>query len=199
MPKFEFLNDPREVSNGNAQPPTPNTVSHSTNHEEVQSAESPCFANLTTSIPLDSPTVRNEVQPNSTRVSFSDIQKVLSIPEMQKSKRSEESQVVTSSLYKQSLIDNINEQKNKPLKAKKKQLTNKKHAAGQKGQKKKVAKTEAVASGNLDNAQCPMWDGFWSELLPGEEWVLCSVCEKWLHEECCTFVTPSTATCDVCL
>ncbi len=126
MPKFEFLNDPREVSNGNAQPPTPNTVSHSTNHEEVQSAESPCFASLTTSIPLDSPTVHNEVQPNSTRVSFSDIQKVLSIPEMQKSKRSEESQVVTSSLYKQSLIDNINEQKNKPLKAKKKQLLVKK-------------------------------------------------------------------------
>ena len=47
------------------------------------------------------------------------------IPEMQKSKRSEESQVVTSSLYKQSLIDNINEQKNRPLKAKKKQLVKK--------------------------------------------------------------------------
>jgi hypothetical protein len=50
----------------------------------------------------------------------------------------------------------MNEQKNKPLKVKKKP-TNKKRAANQNGRKKrKVAKTETVAPEKKDNAKCPV-------------------------------------------
>ena len=195
LPESEFLEDPRETSE-NVQPPTSNTVSSFNNHEEISSAESPS----TSSIPPMSPTVHSEVPTTSTNISFSDIQKVPSIPEKKKSKRSEESKVVTSSPYKQSLIDNINDQKDKPSKVSKKPLGKKKRPLNQTGGKKgKVAKFHLVSSENEENSQCPMCHGLWSESLPGEEWVQCSVCQKWLHEECCTFVTPSTATCDICL
>ena len=67
----------------------------------------------------------------SADASFCDIQKVPSIPEKQKSKRSEESQIVTSSPYKQSLLDRTEEQKTKPKR--------KCSANRQKAQKAKVA------------------------------------------------------------
>ena len=82
LPESEFLEDPRETSE-NVQPPTSNTVSSVNNHEKISSAKSPS----TSSIPPMSPTVPSEVPTTPTNISFSDIQKVPSIPE-KKSKRS---------------------------------------------------------------------------------------------------------------
>ena len=124
-----------------------------------------------------------------------------SIPEKKKTKRSEKSQIVTSSPYKQSLIDNISDQKDKHSKApKKKPVGNKNRQSNKKcGRKSKFAKLDTVSVETEDNAQCPTCDRLCTESLAGEEWVQCSVCQEWLHEECCSFVTPTTATCDICV
>ena len=52
----------------------------------------------------------------------------------------------------------------------------KKPPAKNKGKKYKKPRTEkksklVVPSRDKDDTQCPMCDGFWSESLPGEEWV----------------------------
>ena len=61
---------------------------------------------------------------------------------------------MTSSPYKQSLIDNINDQKEKPSKANKKPLGKKKRPLNQKGGKKgKVAKFHLATSENEENSQ----------------------------------------------
>jgi hypothetical protein len=51
----------------------------------------------------------------------------------------------------------------------------------------------------VENSQCPMCDGFWSESSPGEDWVQCSECKNWLHEECCCSITPTNVKCIVFL
>jgi hypothetical protein len=64
---------------------------------------------------------------------------------------------------------------------------------------KKSAKAKNVNMDIEEDSQRPMCDGFWSESLPGEDWVQCCKCEKWLlHEDCRCSVTPTTVICDVC-
>ena len=92
--------------------------------------------------------VPDETEPQSADVSFCGIQNVPGIPEKRKSKRSEESQIVISSPYKQSLLDHIAEQNTKP---KKKCSSNPKRA-----KKTKVAPksktTVPAGTGSKDNA-----------------------------------------------
>ena len=190
LPASNFLDDPR----GDVQPSS--DEQSPINVASPNASQSNNVARIST-MPTtpESHHVPDETKPQSADVSFCGIQNVPSIPEKRKSKRSEESQIVTSSPYKQSLLDHIAEQNTKP---KKKCSANPKRA-----KKAKVAPksktTVPAGTGSEDNAQCPMCDGFWSESLPGEEWVQCSMCENWLHEECCTNVTPSSATCDICM
>lgn len=139
-------------------------------------------------------------------VSFSMITNLPSLTEKKKSKRSEESQIVTSSPYKQSLVENVTKQNKK---SKQKPFANEKKLKKAKVQQPKVKKakidskksekTKNVSTDIVEDSQCPMCDGFWLESLPGEDWIQCFECKKWLHEECCCSVTPTSVTCDLCL
>ena len=51
---------------------------------------------------------------------------------------------------------------------------------------------------NVEDSQCPICNGYWSQSMPGEDWVQCSHCKKWLHEACCGCVTATTVVCDIC-
>jgi hypothetical protein len=38
----------------------------------------------------------------------------------------------------------------------------------------------------------------WSKSMPGEDWMTCSQCKQWCHEECCTVTAASlTCVCDI--
>ena len=208
LPSSEFMDDPREAelaspSDESLHSPA-GSATQRTIHDETISTETPSTESSSVIEPAapvlpvpastescNLPPVPEEGEPSSLNVSFSDILKLPSITEKKKSKQSEESEIIASSPYKQSLLDNLIEQSNK---RKQKLPANPKKAKKAKVKAKKSKKPDAESV----DAQCPMCDGFWSESLPGEDWVECSECKKWFHEECCSSVTPSSATCDIC-
>ena len=51
----------------------------------------------------------------------------------------------------------------------------------QQPKRKKSKKTKNVSTDIVEDSQCPMCDGFWSDSLAGEDWVQCSECKNWLH------------------
>jgi hypothetical protein len=123
-------------------------------------------------------------------VSFSMITK---LPPSPRRRSQRDLRMVTSSPYKQSLVENIAEQ-NKKSKQKLSAFKEKKSTKAAEQQpkatraeshNKKSAKAKNVNMNIVEDSQCPMCDGFWSESLPGEDWVQCYKCEKLLHEDCC--------------
>ncbi|CAB4013632.1 tigger transposable element-derived 6-like [Paramuricea clavata] len=217
LPSSDFLEDPRVVGTPSDETLSSlaNTANQSPSHEEASSSEAQTRESFpateeTTLMPPVSSEPRNssptqDEPPAVDHVSFSMIMKLPTLTEKKKSKRSEESRIVTSSPYKQSLVENIAEQNKKSkrkLSAKEKkskkaedQLPKAKKA---KTDNKKSAKAKNVNMDIEEDSQCPMCDGFWTESLPGEDCVQCCKCEKWLHEDCCCSVTPTTVICDIC-
>ena len=199
LPSSEFLDDPRETD---AAPPSPNHSIQSpvetapSTTPSTESIQSPVeTAGSTVSQSCSLPPVPEEGELSSWNVSFSEIMKLPALTEKKKSRNSEESEIVTSSPYKQSLIDNINERSKKrkpkqPAKGRKSKKANR---------KKKSKKSKDKVERKVEDTQCPMCDGFWSESKGGELWVQCAECKQWLHEECCCSVTPTRAICDMCM
>ena len=154
------------------------TAKQSTNHEEappVPPKESTSVPpEETTPVPSQEPPVPEE--PPAEHISFLMIVKLLSLTEKKKSKRSEpeESKIITSSLYKQSLAESIAQQNQKiqqiPL-AKQKKLK-RAEAKAMKQPKAKKAGTDSKKSEKLgenvskhvvEDSQRPMCDGLLSE------------------------------------
>ena len=108
--------------------------------------------------------------------------------------------MVTSSPYKN--IAEQNKKSKQKLSAKEKKsmkaAEEQSKATRAKADNKKSAKAKNVNMNIVEDSQCPMCDGFWSESFPGEDWVQCCKCEKLLHEDCCCSVTPTTVICDIC-
>ena len=204
--------------------PSPaDTATQSASHDEALSTEAQSTESLSVTeetapiLPVASesrnsppaprePPVVDQGEPSSQHVSFSMIMKLPSLTEKKKSKRSKESEIVTSSPYKQSLVEKKTEQ-NKKSKQKlfgteeksKKAKVQQPKCKKAKMENKKSKKTKNVSTDIVEDSQCPMCDGFWSDSLAGEDWVQCSECKNWLHEECCCSVTPTSVTCDLCL
>eukprot|EP00794_Sanderia_malayensis_P017231 gene17231-18952_t len=122
-------------------------------------------------------------------------EKILPVPRIvakQGKKRSEESQIITSSPYKRSLQEAEKKSKQKQVKGgERKQTASKKSAEKQeKGkQKKKVS----------SDYKCLVCDGGWLESLPGEDWIQCSKCPVWYHENCCSLNSITDFKCDFCI
>jgi hypothetical protein len=108
--------------------------------------------------------------PDKQSITFMDILKVPVLLAKPKSKRSEESQHLTSSPYKQSLEEEIVQ--------KKANLAQKKRKTKSSGNKPKKAKKAAprhkkTTKANTDDAECPICGELWSKSMPGEDWVTC--------------------------
>jgi hypothetical protein len=192
-----------------------NTAKQSPSDDDASSSEAqtresfPATEEITLMPPVPSeprtfsPCTQDE-PPAVDHVSFSMITK---LPPSPRRRSQRDLRLVTSSPYKQSLVENIAEQ-NKKSKQKLSAFKEKKSmkAASMKQPKAKKAKTDNKKSAKAKNvnmnivedSQCPMCDGFWSESFPGEDWVQCCKCEKLLHEDCCCSVTPTTVICDIC-
>ncbi|CAB4032795.1 tigger transposable element-derived 6-like [Paramuricea clavata] len=130
-------------------------------------------------------------------VTLMDILKVPLLVEKQKSKRSEESEHLTGSPYKQALQ---RENVEKEVKLAEKKRRSQGHSAGKKPKKAKTAATKPKkkVKASTEDAECPICGELWSVSKPGEDWVTCIECKLWCHEECCT-ITPTSATCDLCV
>ena len=128
--------------------------------------------------------------PSQTNVTFNDIQKVPNIVEKKKSKRSEESQIITASPYKNKLLESIS---NKKLNNNKKQSKTK-----QRGKKIKPATKTKVPKLIDGDCECMICGEWWHDSLPGENWVQCSKRSLWLHELCCSSLNTFDLVCDIC-
>ena len=117
--------------------------------------------------PKERPVV-DQGEPYSQHVSFSMIMKLPSLTAKKESKRSEESEIVTSSPYKQSIVEKKTEQ-NKKSKQKcfgteeksKKAKVQQQKLKKAKMENKKSKKTKNVSTDIVQDSQCPMYDGFW--------------------------------------
>lgn len=119
--------------------------------------------------------------------------KVPDIQFKQKSKKCEESEIITGSPYKENLIVEQEKSKKTP-KDKKNNSTGKKKAASSKGKEKKPKKiTQTVENEDWECFVCGEW---WSNSPPGDVWVQWSVCSSWIHEICSTML--GTVMCDLC-
>ena len=157
-PSTELIQSPVET----AASTTPST-------ELIQSPVETAGSTVSQSCSL--PPVPEEGELSSRNVSFSEIMKLPALTEKKKSRNSEESEIVTSSPYKQSLI-NERSKKRKP----------KQPAKGRKSKKtnteKKSKKSKDKVERKVEDTQCPMCDGFWSEFKGGELWVQCAECKQ---------------------
>ena len=109
LPLSDFLEDPRvgdPLSDKTSLSPL-DTTKQSTNDEETTTVppkeSTPVPSEETTPVPSQKPPVPEK--PPVDHISFSLIKKLPSLIEKKKSKRSEESEIITSSLYKQSLAE----------------------------------------------------------------------------------------------
>ena len=118
--------------------------------------------------------------------------KVPNIVEKKKSKRSEESEVITGSPYKDKLALTI-ENQNKPKENKNKKSTsislNNTAKSGVKRKAKIAQKTKKSMKfvnelPNNSDCECLICGEWWRNSLPGEKWVQCTKCR--LHEMCCS-------------
>ena len=212
LPETEFLSDPREVVISEepveTDPTTAPTVESgesvkSVNAINLQSVESvtdtstilekvidPSF-NSTIDMTID-------VTPGPSNISFNDILKVPDIVEKKKSKRSEESEIITSSPYKKLLEKSIAESKtpktttkrsnDKKVKSKK-TTVNKSKCKVKKNKLKTMLKTMSS-----EDSECLICGDWWHDSLPGEKWIQCSKCSTWLHELCCS---SDSSVCDI--
>ena len=115
---------------GETLPSPADTATQSASHDEALSTEAQSTESLSVTeetapilpVPLESrnsppapkePPVVDQGEPSSQHVSFSMIMKLPSLTEKKKSKRSEESEIVTSSPYKQSFVEKKTEQNKK--------------------------------------------------------------------------------------
>ena len=171
LPLSDFLEEPRV-----GDPPSDKTLlspldttKQSTNDEETTTVplkeSTPVPSEETTPVPSQEPPVPEK--PPVDHISFTVIMKLPSLTEKKKSKRSEESKIITSSSYKQSLVESIAQQNQKiqqKLLAKEKKLK-KAEAKAMKQPKAKKARTDSKKSEKLaknvskhvvEDSQCPM-------------------------------------------
>ncbi|XP_057311558.1 uncharacterized protein LOC130649317 [Hydractinia symbiolongicarpus] len=164
LPEKEFLSDPRE-------PLATPDVSSITEEPIASSSQAGSSVDAIDMIV------------HSTPVSFREILKVPDIVEKKKTKRSEESEIITGSPYKLSLEKSETETK-KLSKAKKETL-----------KKKKTTKTKTIPP-VVEDCECLFCGDWWHESLPGENWIQCIKCSVWLHELCCSSDKPICDFCD---
>ena len=122
-----------------------------------------------------------------TPVSFSDIIPVPNIVEKVETKRSEESQIITGTPYKEKLLE-LSEKRGK----KKACLKRKKPAVGGKAKQKKKTSTS-------QDYECVMCGEWWSKYSTGESWIQCTNCGIWLHEDCTMTPIGYDFMCDICI
>lgn len=172
IPESSYAVDVREDANKNAD---------EENEENVQEAEVGVQA-------LDEVTVVEK----TVDTSFEDIASVPVVKNI-RSRKGEQSAIITESPHRSSLLDKPT---NKPscsstvTTSTKRNLANDLPIGKQKAKGKKKVRKE-------QDWECYVCGGLWLNAKVGENWVLCSVCGTWVHEECCTFPKGKTV-CDLC-
>eukprot|EP00794_Sanderia_malayensis_P018367 gene18367-20214_t len=183
---FKYLQDPREAASTEDQAATmePTSVPSDQQIEATQNEHQPTTMEPTpgpSNESLDSFVITSAESTYDPELEFS-FEKILPVPKIvakQGKKRSEESQIITSSPYKKSLQEAEKKSKQKQVKGgKRKPTASKKGAKKQeKGKQKKKASSDY---------KCLVCDGGWLESLPGEDWIQCTKCSVWYHENCCS-------------
>lgn len=150
-----------------------------------------------TNTPQSSPVVLSSTpveEPSSSKaVQFSietSFENIVPVPNVKMpAKKGEESIIITASPHRNML------EKNLPKKNKIKENMDKKCLKPKKdrGKGKSKAKVKLV----LEDWECYVCNGLWSNAKEGEKWVQCVRCVTWCHEECCTF-PGGEALCDLC-
>ena len=115
-----------------------------------------------------------------------------------KSKRSEESVVLTDSPYKKKLHE-APERKLTKLNCnskKKKTSVNKGKAKVNKLSGKRRAQAINISNSLVEDCECFISGQWWHDSLRGDDWVQCSQCKLWLHAVCVSTAFPTL--CDFC-
>lgn len=186
----KYLQDPREVAQTERQQATsmeptagPSNAEDPTIHAVAESPDSFDTASaVITAVSLS-------------EISFEEILPVPKIVAKKGKKRGEESQILTSSPYKKSLQESEKKSEQKGDKGGRKKITAFKKKGKKKQQKGKQIKGNAASS----DYKCLICDGCWLESLPGEEWIQCSKCSAWFHEDCCSSNSATDFKCDLCM
>ncbi len=124
-------------------------------------------------------------------LSFEKILPVSKIAAKKGKKRSEESQIITSSPYKKNLQDAEKKGKEKKVMNKTRQPVKSKR--GKNVLKGKVFKVKG------SEYKCLICGGDWLESLPGEDWIQCTKCKFWFHENCCAIGSFADFECKQCI
>ena len=136
---------------------------------------------------------------NSISTSFQDIHPLPTLHE--KKRKSERSEIITSSPYKKALRESLEKiaekERNKKVVPTPKAGKEKKYKHSLKQKKKKKENSEPVKEVVDKDCECYVCGMRWSHSKKGETWVLCSVCKLWVHEDCATFPRGNTV-CDIC-
>eukprot|EP00794_Sanderia_malayensis_P021114 gene21114-23182_t len=186
VPDAEYLQDPREAAStedraATMEPtsvPSDQPIEDTQNEHQVTTMEpTPGPSNES----LDSFVITSAESTYDPELEFS-FEKILPVPKIvakQGKKRSEESQIITRSPYKRSLQEAEKKSKQKQVKGDKRKLNALKKGAEkqEKGKQKKKASSDY---------KCLVCDGGWLESLPGEDWIQCTKCSVWYHENCCS-------------
>ena len=159
---------------------------------------------------LSTPSSSDNESTGNTYASFIDIMKMPTIVAKKKSKRSEESEIITSTPYKKRLLSDIeNRKKNTGPKAKKKETQKQKTEKSvkkvkklkKKNNKKKVTEKENNAESSEmmnEDYECLMCGTWWKDSLPGESWLQCAKCKLWFHDLCFSSDISINVVCDFC-
>ncbi len=203
LPETEFLSDPREdalePSREDVLEPTKADVLEPTKANEslVEDTTIQTTENSSDDITIETSPVNT---PGPSNITFCDILKVPDIIEKKKSKRSEESEIITSSPYKELLEKSISERTNsqKPTSTKKSKRAAKdveSKTVAKKSKLKVKKKTLSKSLPNNEDCACLVCGDWWHDSSAGEKWNQCTKCSAWVHELCCS---SDGLVCDVC-
>eukprot|EP00794_Sanderia_malayensis_P008380 gene8380-9279_t len=191
LPESDFLSDPR----------SDDTVEQAESEPQVTNEIEPSFTMLSQE---PGPSTQSSLDPTSVSrdVRCEEIMKVPNIAERKKSKRSEESEILTSTPYKKRLLESDRTKRSKEGRkgkvSKSKDKLSKLQSSKGKEEEKKAKKIKESKKVEMADCQCLFCDGWWHNSQPGETWVQCTNCEKWLHEMCCNGSHEAGFICDFC-